>query len=228
VLVHLRVVWRFRYSFREWSTVLDLCCGWGELLLRLVEAHPAATGTGVDNSGAHLARARAESIRRGLHKRVELVEEDAAAFADHGDIVVCVGGAHAFNGTRGALEALADRLAPGGILLFGDAFWAAEPSDAAREIFGELETWDSLLETASRAGYAINQAESSTTDEWDAFERAWASGPLAADDAAVHAAAEERVRQYHKVYLGVLGFAWLRLTRRRADQPRRPAAVGAP
>lgn len=192
--------------------VLDLCCGWGELLLRLVEAHPAATGTGVDNRRAHLARASAESVRRGLHERVELVEEDAAAFADHGDIVVCVGGAHAFGGTHGALEALADRLAPGGALLYGDAFWAvAEPSQAARDIFGDLETWDTLLEAVAGAGYIVDQADQATRDEWDTFEAAWAAGPLAADDEVIRASAQERIRQYHEIYRGVLGFAWLRL-----------------
>ncbi|TGB01515.1 methyltransferase domain-containing protein [Streptomyces sp. MZ04] len=52
------------------GTVLDIGCGWGELLLRVLEAAPGATGTGVDLNGDDLARGRATAEKRGLADRV--------------------------------------------------------------------------------------------------------------------------------------------------------------
>jgi cyclopropane fatty-acyl-phospholipid synthase-like methyltransferase len=40
------------------ATVLDIGCGWGELMLRILEAVPAATGTGIDLNEDDLARER--------------------------------------------------------------------------------------------------------------------------------------------------------------------------
>ena len=75
--------------------VLDLGCGWGELLLRVVAAHSAATGTGVDADRQALDRARRAAAARGLYDRVEFVEGDLTTFDDRGDLVLCVGAAHA-------------------------------------------------------------------------------------------------------------------------------------
>lgn len=188
--------------------VLDLCCGWAELLLRVVEAHHASTGTGVDSDRLQLARAADALVRRRLHARVELVTADAATFADRGDVAICVGGAHAFGGTVGALTALADRLERGGTLLFGDGFWEREPGAAARELFGDLFDWPGLLAASHAAGYVIDAADRSTLEEWDAFERAWVTS-----DEPLRAASEQRAEEYRTVYRGVLGFAWLVLRR---------------
>src|SRR6476646_6821793 len=78
--------------------VLDLGCGWGELLLRILAAHPATTGTGVDTEKEALDRGVIAASRRGLHERVEFVQAAAEAFVDIADIVVCVASSHAFGG----------------------------------------------------------------------------------------------------------------------------------
>ncbi len=71
--------------------VLDLGCGWGELLLRILAAHPATTGTGVDTAKEALDRGVLTAARRGLLGRVEFIEAPAETFVDVADIVVCVG-----------------------------------------------------------------------------------------------------------------------------------------
>jgi cyclopropane fatty-acyl-phospholipid synthase-like methyltransferase len=40
------------------AAVIDLGCGWGELLLRIVASAPGAVGTGVDVHGPDVARSR--------------------------------------------------------------------------------------------------------------------------------------------------------------------------
>src|SRR4029077_1241411 len=47
-------------------TVLDIGCGWGELMLRILAAAPGATGLGLDTDEGDLARGRDSARARGL------------------------------------------------------------------------------------------------------------------------------------------------------------------
>ena len=190
--------------------VLDLACGWAELLLRLVLAHPATTGTGVDSDRAALDRGRSRAARLGLLDRVDLVEGDATTFADRGDVVVCVGAAQAWGGAGPALAALREHLQPGGLLLFADGFWAAEPAAAVRERFGDLPAGlAGAAALAAAAGYGVLAADASTPGEWDAFEAARRAGLVRSGLPAALELAEERRRAYEEGYRGSLGYAWL-------------------
>ena len=193
---------------------LDLGCGWGELLLRVVAAHPAATGTGVDADRQALDRARRAAAARGLYDRVEFVEGDLTTFEDRGDLVLCVGAAHAWGGATAALRELRERLEPGGTLLFADGFWERPPGADARRLFGELPVFDGLLQVARAARFSVDHADRSTQEEWDEFETSWRAGVEAAEDPVLRLAAVERERDYRDGYRGVLGFAWLVLSAR--------------
>jgi cyclopropane fatty-acyl-phospholipid synthase-like methyltransferase len=190
--------------------VLDLGCGRAELLLRLVAAHPGTTATGVDVDRAALDRARARAAALRLLDRVDLVEADVTGFGDRGDVVLSVGSAHAWGGAEPALAALAGHLQPGGLLLLGDGFWAAEPGEEARGIFGDLPAGlDGLVETAARAGFRVVDAAESSQAEWDAFESGWREGLLRSGRPDAVALAHERQHEYERAYRGVLGFGWL-------------------
>jgi cyclopropane fatty-acyl-phospholipid synthase-like methyltransferase len=193
--------------------VLDLGCGHGELLLRIVAAHTAATGTGVDLDRRLLDRARREAAVRALYERVEFVEADLTTFEDRGDVVLCIGAAHAWGGPTRALRVLRERVEPGGLLLFADGFWERPPGADARRLFGELPVWDGLLQVARSTGFSVDEATRSTLDEWDAYEAGWRAGVEAAEDPVLRLAAVERERDYRDAYRGVLGFAWLVLAR---------------
>ena len=56
-------------------TVLDIGCGWGELMLRILAAAPGATGFGLDTDESDLARGRDNARARGLAGRVTFVRE---------------------------------------------------------------------------------------------------------------------------------------------------------
>ncbi len=188
---------------------LDLGCGWGELLLRLMRAHPATTGTGVDTDRRALDRGRRLAAQRGLHDRVDFVETDLTSFEDRGAVVICVGSSHAFGGPDAALRSLHDRVGPGGLLLHGDGFWAQEPGALARRAIGSLPDFDELLGLARAASFRVEHADRSTLEEWDAFEAGWRSGLEGSPDPDALALAAERRREYEDGYRGVLGFAWL-------------------
>jgi cyclopropane fatty-acyl-phospholipid synthase-like methyltransferase len=193
---------------------LDLACGWGELLLRVVAAHPASTGTGVDLDRRSLDRARHAAAARGLQERVEFVEDDATSFEDHGDVVLCVGSSHAWGGATPALRALRDHVERGGAVLFADGFWERPPGAEARRLFGELAVFDGLLSVARAAGFTVEAAERSTLDEWDAFETGWRSALESSEDPEARLLALAREREYRDGYRGILGFAWLVLSPR--------------
>ncbi|WP_458109620.1 SAM-dependent methyltransferase [Arthrobacter sp. R3-55] len=52
------------------AEVLDMGCGWGELLLRVLASAPQARGRGVDRASAFMDRATQQASTRGLLERV--------------------------------------------------------------------------------------------------------------------------------------------------------------
>jgi cyclopropane fatty-acyl-phospholipid synthase-like methyltransferase len=203
--------------------VVDLGCGWGELLLRAIEAGGAETmGTGVDTDVQALRRGQALAAGRGLAGRVTFREGDAAAWRDPADRLLCIGASHAWGGTENALVALAEVVAPGGTLLFGDGCWENPPTPAAAALFeGEVLPLQAVVEHAHAARWRILHLSTADQREWDDFEATWRAGRQRwliknpCDERATHVRSEldEQLRDYVTAYRGVLGFSYLVLGR---------------
>ncbi|MDX3193359.1 methyltransferase domain-containing protein [Streptomyces sp. MN03-5084-2B] len=197
--------------------LVDLGCGWGELLLRAAARAPGLRATGVDTDARGLDRGRAAAASRGL--AVEFAEADAADWDTPAERAFCIGSAHVFGSTKAALGRLA-RVVPSGRLLYGDGFWAAGP--AALEIFGtDLLTLPELLDAVDGAGWRVLHLSTADQLEWDDFESTsragWAEW-LAAHPADPRAGRvrewlDRRLREYVRDYRGVLGFTYLVLGR---------------
>ena len=201
-------------------TVLDLGCGWGELLLRAVAR--GGTGTGVDTDERLLRRGREAAAARGLSERVAFVNARAQEWREPADRVLCIGAAHAWGGARRALPALARLVSPGGRMLFGDGVWSSPPTEPARELFGDdVLPAPELARLITTAGWRILQRSPASLEEWDEFEATWRAGreewrlAHAGDPRAAAVAAElaERLTEYVDVYRGVLGFSYFVLSR---------------
>lgn len=197
--------------------VVDLGCGWGELLLRAVAR--GGTGTGVDTDADALDRGRRAGAERGLP--AEFVEGPAASWRGAADRALCVGASHALGGTRAMLTRLAE-VVPQGRVLVGDGCWPAPPTEAAHAIFGDDVLPLAELATAcADAGWQILHLDLADQREWDEFESGHRAGPrewlLAnADDPRAAEVRERhlaREREYLTAYRGVLGFAYLVLAR---------------
>ncbi|MEU0383813.1 SAM-dependent methyltransferase [Streptomyces chartreusis] len=208
------------------ATVLDIGCGWGELMLRLLTALPEATGTGIDINTEDLARGRKAAEERGLAPRARFIEESAAG-TSHGpaDLVLCVGASQALSDELpAALAGLRRLVSDHGRVLLGEGFWQRTPTpaelsrmwpDAAVTDHPDLAT---LVELAVEAGFRLEWTETASLAEWEEFESAYLADtevwlaqhpghPLAAETRE----RADRHRAAWLTYRGVLGLAYLTL-----------------
>ncbi|MCP5028380.1 MAG: methyltransferase domain-containing protein [Actinomycetia bacterium] len=190
------------------STAVDLGCGRGALLLRLARA--GLSGVGVDSDPSVIETARTHADELGLAARVSFEVADAGLWSEPADLAVCIGSSHTVGGTDPMFDGLA-QLAEAAVV--GDGVWMATPDPANAEQFGDLPHGLEALESqAESAGWLVADSALSTLDEWDAFEGRWIEGVRGVGTPAAHQFADQRWAAYQE-YRGVLGFAWLCLTR---------------
>ncbi|MFB8756548.1 SAM-dependent methyltransferase [Streptomyces nigra] len=220
-----------RLARAEPATVLDIGCGWGELMQRVLEAVPGASGVGIDLNTEDLARGRRIAQERGLAGRVRFVEESATG-TSHGpaDLVLCVGSSQALTTLEppglitDALRALRGLVAEGGRVLLGEGFWQRPPTEA--ELAGmwpgasatDHHDLGTLLDLAVEAGFRPEWTETADAGEWEEFESAYQADAEVwlAEHPGHPRAAETRERlDRHRAqwmsYRGVLGLAYLTL-----------------
>jgi SAM-dependent methyltransferase len=206
------------------GSILDLGCGWGELLIRAVQAagSTSVTGTGVDNDPGDIDRARRAAAVRGLGDRVRFVDASAVGWSESADRVICIGASHVWGGSEAALAAIAQNVSADGRVLFGDGFWKRDPSRAAVAIFGqEVVDLGDLVRLAHATGWDVIHLSEADQLEWDDFESTWRAGRhrwLAEHPSDVRASQLREtlrgsVQEYLDVYRGVLGFCYLVLRR---------------
>ena len=108
------------------GVALDVGCGTGWLLRKLVSDHPGASGVGIDLSEKMVETAGALAEAEGLDAlefirgdwEAESTQEKLRDRLPHGaDLVVCASVFHYFERPGRALEAMKRSLAPGGTLL---------------------------------------------------------------------------------------------------------------
>ncbi|GGO44818.1 SAM-dependent methyltransferase [Streptomyces lasiicapitis] len=215
------------------GTVLDLGCGWGELLLRVLEAAPAATGIGVDLNAEDLARGRAAAQARGLGERVQFIEESATDTArGPADVVLCLSSTHTLlpadaspPHTADALHALRRLVAPGGRVVLGEGFWQHTPTPAElAAMWPDAETGEhlclgDLADAAVAAGFRPLWVETADEEEWEEFESGYladteewlATYPGHPKAAEARDRADRHRAMFLRGYRRVLGTAYLTL-----------------
>ncbi|MBW5424985.1 methyltransferase domain-containing protein [Streptomyces sp. BG9H] len=213
-------------------TVLDIGCGWGELLLRVLDVSPGATGVGVDIAGDDLARGRAIAEERGLGERVVFVEESARGTTrDPADLVLCLGSSQALSAaapplaTVEALRALRGLVTSGGRVVLGEGFWQRAPTEG--ELAGmwpgaradEYLSLGDLVDAAIDAGFRPLWVETASEEEWEEFESGYRSGveewlaahPDHPSAAETRAKVDAQRSTWLRGYRNVLGLAYLTL-----------------
>jgi SAM-dependent methyltransferase len=217
------------------GTVLDVGCGWAELLLQVVAAAPACNGLGLDLDGTAIDHGRELAVARGLGGRVALKSADAAAgLPDHADAVISIGATHVWAPPAGeaieplhyarALRRIRSVVRRGARVVFADGIWSQPPTTVAVEALGgrldELVTIGELMAIATAAGFAAYGVHEAGLDEWDAFESGYgacyarwlAEHPAEGSDAEeVRGRARRQQNGYLTGYRSILGLAYLEL-----------------
>jgi len=207
----------------EEARVVETGCGSAELLLRVLEAHPGATGVGVDPDPDGLEVARAAAARRVPGREPKLIAapaEEAGLPAGTFDLVVNVAASHAHGGFPEALGELAALARPGGRILLGEGYWAAAPSVEFLKALGdasadELPLGVEALEDAVRAaGLEIEATATAAVADVAAYEEGLADAAerLVGDDTAAYA---RRIRERRALPGGETTFGFALLTIRR-------------
>ncbi|WP_404383946.1 methyltransferase domain-containing protein [Knoellia locipacati] len=208
-----------RLAARSPGTLLDVGCGWGELLLRVGARAPEATGLGVDTEERHLERARARARELGVDSRVTFANRPGDELTEPADVVICIGSSQAFGESAAdALTALRPLVRPGGCLVLGEGTWEVRGPVEVDRVWDDVVNLPSiagLADLAVDAGYRPLWVETASQDELFAFE----SGYLADleewlmrhDDAEVRARADEHRSRWLHGYRNAFGFAFLTL-----------------
>ncbi|MEU7073398.1 class I SAM-dependent methyltransferase [Streptomyces narbonensis] len=214
------------------ADVLDIGCGWGEMLLRVLDGAPGAQGIGIDINAEDLARGRALAEERGLADRVRFVEESALG-TDRGpvDAVLCLGSSQALcdpgqpHDPAAALRELRRLVRPGGRVVLGEGFWERTPTDEELAGMwpgahrGDHLSLGALVDLAIEAGLRPAWIETASAEEWEDFESAYRYDTevwLAAyPDHPLAAETRERADRQRSAWLNgyrrVLGLAYLTL-----------------
>lgn len=205
--------------------VVDCGCGWGELLLRVMEAAPGANGVGIDIHGPDIARGRQNAAKRGLSGRVSFIEGPATDHAAPADVVISCGAYQAFGSIPEALRALRHLVKPAGRLLFGAEIWDRTPTDEQLANMWPGMTADDclhlpdLVEAATAEGFRPLRIQTATRGEWEEFESGLAAGAeewlLANEDHPEAGQVRARLDRHWSIWLrghlDVMGFAYLTL-----------------
>lgn len=218
------------------GTVLDVGCGWAELLLRVLERAPFARGVGVDLDADRVAEGHRRAAARGLADRVHLVVgagDSPGLLGTPVDALLVVGASQVWGPDveeglpldyAAALAAVRRQVRPGARVLYAEAVWSAPPTPAATAPLSgrddEFLPLADLVRLVTDHGFEVVDADEADLAEWDAFEAGFtaradrwlATHPADHPHAAEVAAGAARQRAaYAEGYRGVLGFAFLRL-----------------
>jgi SAM-dependent methyltransferase len=220
------------------EVVLDVGCGWAELLLRTVAASPGCRGIGIDRDAGAIDHGNRLAVSRDLDERVVLIAGDASVEAPQSaDAVICIGASQIWADPRAAgqpptepldyhraLTAIRRTVPRGGRVVYGEAIWSAPPTaEAIAPLAGRLDEFvllPELVEVAVDCGFAPMAIHEADADEWDSFESGYTAcygrwlaehDPQDPDAEEVRQRAKRQREAYLQGYRGILGMAYLEL-----------------
>ena len=161
--------------------VLDVGCGTGEFLVRLID-ESAASALGIDMNPELISEAQQKAAARlPNNSPIEFRAADVQAEAireNSFDVAICIGSTHAFGVGETAYPKALDQLSrwvkPSGQLLIGEGYWKQPPAQGYLDLLGDTpgiyHTHAENVWLGERRGLTPLYTAVSNSDEWDHFE----------------------------------------------------------
>ena len=159
------------------SRVLDIGCGKGESLIRMVELFNIS-GVGVDLSPYFSKDCKDNINIRVPSSDVKILEMDGAKYKpdenETYDLSMCLGASWIYNGFKGTIEALKKMTKPEGLIIVGEPYWLKEPDDEYLKMSGikkeEFNSHYKNIDVGEKEGLYCVYTLVSNHDDWDHYE----------------------------------------------------------
>ncbi len=152
--------------------VLDVACGYGELLIRCAESAPIV-GLGIDLSPWMICGAAEAAATRPLpDAELQWVLGEARDFEPDpsADVAVCIGAEWVWHDFGGTVRALVERVNDGGALVVGAArLHLGADQQAVRKSHGVVESIDDMAVTLHSHGLHIEHRVDPDDAGWDDY-----------------------------------------------------------
>lgn len=157
-------------ELNENSKVLDLCCGYGQMLKIWAEAF-GISGKGVDLCKEFIDKGNERLEQSGVNHKISLVVEDATGLdpKEKYDVASLIG-ENIFGGLTGTIGALEPFIKEGGKMVIGTPYLYEK--NAPKELIefeGNLLTFDEIYDTVRQCGYQITSIAGCTDNEWERY-----------------------------------------------------------
>ena len=157
-------------GLNESSHVLDLCCGYGEML-RLFSKYFRSFGVGVDISKGFVEEGQRRLGESGLSDQVKLISGDARGWTEDGYDVAClVGEQRVFSGFSNTLSVLLEKVTQRGKVVIGTIYYLSQ--DVPQELIdfeGPGETEKEIFTIVKDQQCIITYIGRGTRSEWDRY-----------------------------------------------------------
>jgi len=165
-----------RLNLELGAHVLDIGCGKGEFLVRLVELY-GVSGVGVDKSPYCTSDALVKKASRVPRAMLEFLKMDGAAYRPKAretfDVAMCIGASWIFGGHSGTLRTLTEMTKSGGYVVAGEAFWRKKPCDEYLRVTemtaDQFGTHRGNVQIGEDEGLTCIYTLVSNRDDWDHY-----------------------------------------------------------
>lgn len=157
------------------DSVLDIACGKGELLVKLVEKY-GIKGVGIDKSPYCIKDCNQKKIDRvpGADLVFHLMDGADYKPEEPFDMTCCIGASRVFGDHEGTLKALSEMTRPGGLILVGEPYWLKEPDSEYLEAEGltrdSYRSHRENVEIGEQLGLKCLCTVDSDHDGWDYYQ----------------------------------------------------------
>ena len=158
----------YNLGFNEQTRILDLCCGYGQMLKSWSEAYEVG-GVGIDRDESFIRIGRERLVAAGVADKVELICGDIFDYGESGFDVVCLTENYLFGDMDACFKKLEAYIKPGGVIVIGTLIYSKDASQELIDFDGANLTEGEIYEVARANSYIPVSIARGTQAEWDRY-----------------------------------------------------------